>query len=89
MNSVHKTVLAGSVMLAFGGFAIGPASASGSNSGPPNVDPYTYDYSVSNQGARADVGAMLDQGSVGAMQQAIYDRHGHVIGFAELESAAN
>ena len=83
MNNVHKTVLAGATALALGAFAMGSAFASGSNSGPPSVDPYTYDYSAPSEGARADVSSARDQVSAG-----VYDSHGHLIGFTSVASPA-
>ncbi len=78
MNTIRNTVLAASAVLALGALATGSASASW------NPDPYTY---ANGQVVRADAGSAFDDSSVGATQQAIYDSHGHVVGFTKLTNA--
>jgi hypothetical protein len=75
MNTIRNSVLAASAVLALGALATGSASASW------NPDPYTY---TANQNVRADVGTAFDDSAAAPSQQAIYDSHGHVVGFTKL-----
>ena len=81
MNTIRNAVLAASTVLALGALATAPALASW------NPDPYTYSNSGTGQVVRADVGSAFEDSSTGPTQQAIYDSHGHVVGFTPLTNA--
>ena len=78
MNTIRNSVLAASTVLALGALVTGSALASW------NPDPYAYS---NGQTVRADAGSAFDASPVGPTQQAIYDSHGHVVGFTPLTNA--